>query len=79
MFTNPEGEGKTRAGLSAHIGRFHKMIPGAHFSTDKVYIHHGELLAVWSMYKPDGTHAQTGYNFVRPDHDGRFSYMAGFF
>ena len=79
VFTNPGGEGKSRAGLSAHIGKFHKMMPGAYFSTDKVFAQHGELLVVWSLHKPDGTKAQTGYNFVRPDQDGQFSYMAGFF
>ena len=79
VFTNPGGEGKSRASLSAHIGKFHKMMPGARFSTDNIFIHHGELLAVWSMRKQDGARAQAGYNFVRPDEDGLFSYMAGFF
>jgi hypothetical protein len=78
-FTNPAGDGKTRAGLSVHIGKFQKGNPGAYFSTDKLYAQHDKLLAVWSMYKPDGTKVATGYNFVRPDQDGRFSYMAGFF
>jgi hypothetical protein len=31
------------------------------------------------MDKQDGTKVATGYNFVRTDQDGRFSYMAGFF
>jgi hypothetical protein len=79
VFTNPGGDGKTRAGLSAHIAMFQKGMPGASFRTDRLFVHHGELLAVWSMYQPDGLKAATGYNFVRPDPDGRFSYMAGFF
>lgn len=79
IFTNPGGQGESRAELHAHIGNFHKMMPGTYFSTDKLFAHHGELLAVWSMYKPDGTKTATGYNFIRPNRDGRFSYMAGFF
>jgi hypothetical protein len=79
IFTNPGGEGNSRAGLSAHIAKFQKGNPGAYFSTDKLYPQTDKLLAIWSMHKPDGTKVATGYNFVRPDHDGRFSYMAGFF
>lgn len=79
VFTNPGGEGKSRAGLSAHIANFQKAMPGAYFSTEKLLVHHDELLVVWSMHKQDGTKVSTGYNFVRPGEDGRFSYMAGFF
>ena len=79
IFTNPGGEGKSRAGLSAHIERFHSQMPGAYFTTDRTYVHHGEMLAVWSMHKPDGAKVATGYNFVRPAQDGRFEYLAGFF
>ena len=79
VFTNPGGEGKTRAGLSAHIVNFQKTMPGASFRTDKVYEHHRELLVVWSMHKQDGAKVATGYNFIRTDADGRFQYMAGFF
>ncbi len=79
VFTNPGGEGKTRAGLSAHIGNLQNSMPGAYFSTEKIFVHHGELLAIWSMHKQDGSKVATGYNFVRPDQDGRFAYMAGFF
>lgn len=79
VFTNPAGDGKTRAGLSAHIERFQKGNPGAYFGTDRLYPQPDKLLAVWSMYKADGTKVATGYNFVRPDDDGRFGYMAGFF
>lgn len=79
VFTNPGGEGKSRAGLKAHIETFQKANPGAYFSTDKLLAQSDQFLAVWSMYKPDGTKVATGYNFVRPDQDGRFGYMAGFF
>lgn len=79
MFTNPGGNGKTRAGLSAHIADFRTKMPMMHFDTEKLHVNQGELLAVWSMYKPDHTKVATGYNFVRLDEDGRFSYMAGFF
>lgn len=79
VFTNPAGDGKSRAGLSTHISGFQKGNPGAYFKTDKLYPQQDKLLAVWSMYKPDGTKVATGYNFVRPDKDGRFSYLAGFF
>lgn len=79
VFTNPASDGKSRADLSAHIERFQNSNPGAYFSTDKLYPQRDKLLAVWSMYKPDGTKVATGYNFVRPDEGGRFSYMAGFF
>jgi hypothetical protein len=79
IFTNPGGEGKSRTGLSAHIANLQKSMPGAYFSTDRLLVHHGELLAIWSMHKQDGTKVATGYNFVRPGQDGRFAYMAGFF
>lgn len=79
VFTNPGGKGQTRAGLISHIEDFQRKIPGAYFKTEKVFVHHGEILAVWSMYKHEGAMVATGYNFIRPDFDGRFSYMAGFF
>ena len=79
VFTNPGGEGKSRAAMSAHIANFQKTMPGVYFSTDKTFVHHGELLAIWSLHKPDGAKLATGYNFVRPGLDGRFEYMAGFF
>ena len=78
IFTNPGGDGKSRAGLIAHIEKFQKANPGAYFSTEKLYAQADKLLAIWSMYKQDGTKVATGYNFVRPNQDGRFSYMAGF-
>ena len=79
VFTNPGGEGKTRGGLSKHIEDFRNKMPGCHFKTDRLISHHGECLAVWSMYKADGAKVATGYNFVQFAADGRFSYMAGFF
>jgi hypothetical protein len=79
IFSNPRGEGKSRAGLVAHIEKFQRANPGAYFSTDKLYAQPDKLLAMWSMYRQDGTKVATGYNFVRADPDGRFSYMAGFF
>jgi hypothetical protein len=79
LFTNPGGEGGGRAGLSAHIAKFQQGNPGSYFTTEKLYAQADKLLAVWSMHKPDGAKVATGYNFVQPDRDGRFSYMAGFF
>ena len=79
VFTNPAGDGSTRAGLNAHIAKFQQGFPGAYFKTDQVYPQQDKLLAVWSLFKSDGTKVTTGYNFVRPDDDGRFGYMAGFF
>ena len=79
VFTNPGGQGETRAGLIAHIENFQKKMPGTYFSTEKVFARHDELLAIWAMHKPDGAKVATGYNFVRPDNEGRFIYMAGFF
>ncbi|MBY3246269.1 nuclear transport factor 2 family protein [Rhizobium laguerreae] len=79
VFTNPGGQGEHRTGLIAHIQNFQKKMSGYYFSTEKVFVHHGELLAIWTMHKPDGSKVATGYNFVRPGADGRFAYMAGFF
>ena len=79
VFTNPGGEGKTRQGLIRHIEGFRQKMAGAYFKTDQLFRHHGELLAVWSMYKADHTKVATGYNFVQSDESGRFRYMAGFF
>lgn len=79
VFTNPAGRGERRTGLAAHIQDFQKKMPGTYFETEKIFIHHGELLTIWTMHKPDGVKAATGYNFIRPDVTGRFVYMAGFF
>lgn len=79
VFTNPGGDGKSRRALFDHIGKFQKTMPGMYFVTDKLYPQPGKLLAVWSMYKEDGTKVATGYNFVQPDSRGFFTYMAGFF
>jgi hypothetical protein len=79
VFTNPGGEGKSRAALCAHIGKFQGGNQGAYFTTDKLYAQADKLLAIWSMHKPDGAKVATGYNFVQPDRDGRLAYMAGFF
>lgn len=78
-FTNPRGEGKTREGLLKHIERYQEMMPGNYFQTDRVYSHHEEILAIWSMFRSDNSKIATGYNFVRLNKDGRFGYMAGFF
>ena len=79
IFTNPGGNGQSRDALVAHIGKFQKGNPGVYFSTEKLFAQPDKLLAIWSMYKPDGSKVATGYNFVRSDQDGRFNYMAGFF
>jgi hypothetical protein len=79
IFTNPGGQGETLLGLIAHIEDFQRKMPGMYFGTDKLFLHHGEVLAVWSMYKAENIKVATGYNFVRLDEEGRFSYMAGFF
>jgi hypothetical protein len=78
-FTNPGGNGQGRATLSAHIAKLQQAMPDTHFRTERIYVHHGELLAVWALYKQDDSRIATGYNFVRPGPDGRFDYMAGFF
>lgn len=79
VFTNPAGDGRTRAGLETHIATFRQGFPGAYFTTDRILPQTDKLLAVWSLFKADGTKVATGYNFVRPGDDGRFDYMAGFF
>ena len=79
VFTNPGGEGRTLAGLVAHIESFQRNMPGTYFKTDTVLTHEREFLAIWSMYKPDHSRVANGYNFVRLNDDGRFGYMAGFF
>jgi hypothetical protein len=79
VFTNPAGDGSTRAGLNAHIAKFQQGFPGAYFTTDQILAQQDKLLAVWSLFKADGTKVTTGYNYVRPDDQGRFTYMAGFF
>ncbi len=65
VFTNPGGEGKTRESLIKHIEDFQTKMPGCHFKTDRLINHHGECLAVWSMYKQDGAKVATGYNFLQ--------------
>jgi len=79
IFTNPGGSGNTRAALSAHIADFRTKMPGMYFGTDKTFVTQEELLAVWAMYKADGTKVATGYNFVQFDKSGNLAYMAGFF
>lgn len=79
VFTNPAGEGRSRAGLNEHIERFRQGNPGAYFRTEQLYAQADKLLARWTMHRPDGTPVATGYNFVRYDEDGRFGYLAGFF
>ena len=79
VFTNPGSEGRGRAGLSAHIQHFQAANPGAYFNTERLFEQKNTLLAIWSMYKQDGTKVATGYNFVTPHSDGLFAYMAGFF
>jgi len=79
VFTNPGGEGRTRAGLIAHIEGFQTKMPRFYFTGDKLFLRHGEFLAIWSMYTGDGVKAATGYNYVRLDTEGRISYLAGFF
>lgn len=79
VFTNPGGNGQGRAALDAHIAGFQQKMPGAYFTTDKLHPQPDTLLAVWTLFKSDGAKLATGYNFVRPGPDGRFSYMAGFF
>ncbi len=79
VFTNPGGEGNSRAVLSAHIAKFQVGNRGVYFSTEKLYPQADKLLAIWSMHTPDGAKVASGYNFVRPQQDGRFEYMAGFF
>ena len=79
VFTNPGGAGNSRAGLHAHITGFQKANPGAYFRTEKLFPQDDKLLAIWAMYKQDGAKLATGYNFVTPNSDGLFNYMAGFF
>ena len=79
-YSQTQGERARHAPVSLRILRtFNGRCLGAYVKTEKVFAHHGEVLAVWSMYKRDDVKVATGYNFVRPDDDGRFSYMAGFF
>lgn len=78
-FTNPGSNGKSRSVLSTHIQEFHEKMPGLYFTTDKTFLSQGDLLAVWSMFRPDGSKIAMGYNYLRFDAAGRFTFMAGFF
>lgn len=79
VFTNPGGQGQSLEGLMTHIEGFQGNLPGASFSTERIYEHDGEFLAIWSMNKPGQGKVATGYNYVKLAEDGRFEFMAGFF
>ncbi len=79
VFMNPGGEGRTRAGLIAHIEDFQKKMSGSNFTTEKLLFHHDQFMAIWSMQNKDNHKVATGYNFVRLDENGLFCFMAGFF
>ena len=78
-YTNPNGEGHSRAELTEHIERLQARMPGTTFATERLLHSQEASLAVWCMRNAAGENVATGYNFIRQDEAGRINFLAGFY
>jgi len=77
-FSNPDTQGKGLGDLTVHIEDFQRQFPGAWFRGNKLIVHHGQLLAEWTMFNGDGTEFLTGNSYARFDETGMLTELAGF-
>ncbi|MEO8386827.1 hypothetical protein [Polaromonas sp.] len=68
-----------RAALSAYMGGFQDMAPGAHFHILSVAEHHGRCLCAWELRDVNNSVLQTGRSFAVLHQDGRLQHITGFF
>jgi len=79
VYSDPTGEAKGAAALSAMIGRVRQQYPGARLErTSGVDAHHDVLRFGWRMVMADGKALPEGVDFALVV-DGRIARIAGFF
>lgn len=78
-YTDPTAQVESRAGFSAHIGKFQKDVPGARFEIIDVKDHHNQSLARWKLFGKDGSEMMQGTSYASLNKDGLFTAFTGFF
>lgn len=79
VYSDPTGEVKGAAALSAMIGQVQKQYPGARLErTSRLDRHHDVARFGWRMVLADGSALPEGVDFVHLV-DGRIARIAGFF
>jgi hypothetical protein len=79
-YTDPSVDLTGRDALIAHIGSFHKNMPGAQILiTSGAAVHHGKFQFTWKMLGADGKLVMNGVDFGELDGDGRIFKIVGFF
>ena len=77
-YSNPDGQGEGRKDFTLHVADFQQQFPGAWFRGNKLIVHHGQLLAEWTMFNGDGTEFLTGNSYARFNEQGLLTEVAGF-
>jgi hypothetical protein len=79
VFSNPIGdEGEGFASLLEHVSQFQAKNPGGYFQNRELLIHHGQLLAAWTMHRQDGSQLAAAHTYARFDDHGRLTSTTGF-
>ncbi len=77
--TNPSEEIHGLESLRAHIEQFQQRLPGAYFKLNRLFVHHGQVLSEWTLYKSDHTALRTAHTYGRFNSEGRLTHLTGFF
>ncbi len=78
VYTDPAGVCRGHGELIAYLEQFQKRLPGAYFENQLFTAHHGQALAHWTRYDPQGNPTIGGASYARFGDDGRLTQMTGF-
>jgi hypothetical protein len=76
---NPAEESQGLDNLVAHVEQFQQRLPGAYFKSNKLFVHHGQLLSEWTLYKSDDSALRTAHTYARFNEQERLTHLTGFF
>ena len=76
---NPAEESQGFDNLVAHVEQFQQRLPGAYFKSNKLFVHHRQLLSEWTLYTSDDSAFRTAHTYARFNEQGHLTHLTGFF
>lgn len=77
--SNPGEESRGLEAVIAHVNQFQQRMPGAYFTLNKLFFHHDQVLAEWTLFKSDATPLRTAYTYGLFNDQAKLKQLTGFF
>ncbi len=79
VYSDPVAQAQGWDELTAYMLEFHKLFPGAYFSTTEFIEHHDRSIAKWDMLDANNQKISDGVSYGEYNKEGQLTSMNGFF